>query len=322
MKKKQLLALSLAALLALSACGKDKSADSEAGTEEAAPAVVQLKEGVLALVNDKEIKREDYNNALEVQAKLYAFQMGIGESITNQLVNQEILKADLDKNKVTISDEEKTAAVDEYKAYFGDETAYENFLKSAGLKKENFEKLIKDDVIYAKHKEWYQMNHVPSDETIQSYYEANKDNLATVNADHILVATEEEAKAVKARLDAGEDFAKLAAEVSTDSSNAANGGSLGDFGRHAMVEEFDKAVFSMEVGQISQPIKTEYGWHIIKLNAKQDKLEDVKETIISSLIDEEYNAYVDQLVASAVIQIDGQPLPQETPELEMEVETE
>lgn len=322
MKKKQLLALSLAALMALSACGKDKAADSEGSTEEGAPAVVQLKEGVVAKVNDIEIKREDYDNALEVQAKLYAFQMGIGESITNQLVNQEILKADLDKNKVTISEEEKTAAVEEYKAYFGDDAAYEDFLKNAGLKKDSFEKLIKDDVIYAKHKEWYKMNHTPSDESIQSFFDANKDNLLTVNASHILVATEEEAKAVKARLDAGEDFAAIAAEVSTDSSNAANGGSLGDFGRNAMVAEFDQAVFAMEVGQISDPVKSEYGWHIIKLNAKNDKLEDVKDAIIASLIDEDYTVYVDQLVSSADIQIDGQPLDQATPELEMEVETE
>lgn len=310
MKKQQLLALSLAALMTLSACGGDKAGKTETSTEEGGQATVQLAEGVLAKVNDVEIKREDYDKALEVQAKLYAYQMGIGQSVTDQLVNQEILKEDLAKNKVTISEEERTAVLDQYKLYFGDEAAYEGFLKDAGLSKESFEKLIKDDIIYSKHKEWYKMNHTPSDEDLQAYFDANKETLVTVNASHILVETEEEAKEVKARLDKGEDFATIAAEVSKDQSNASNGGNLGDFGQGAMVKEFNDTVFAMEVGQISEPVKTEFGWHIIKLNSKKESVEDLKNDIIAVLTDQEYTAYVDQLVASANIQIDGQPLPE------------
>lgn len=90
------------------------------------------------------------------------------------------------------------------------------------------------------------------------------------NASHILVETEEEAKALIERLNAGEDFAELAKEKSTGPSGP-NGGSLGWFGPGQMVKPFEDAVLAMEVGAISAPVKTQFGWHVIKLNDKRAK---------------------------------------------------
>jgi len=89
-----------------------------------------------------------------------------------------------------------------------------------------------------------------------------------VLASHILVETEEEAQVVITRLEAGEDFTAVAIEVSTDTSSGANGGDLGWFGRGQMVPEFEEAAFNLEIGEISDPIQSDFGWHII---LKQDQ---------------------------------------------------
>jgi parvulin-like peptidyl-prolyl isomerase len=84
-------------------------------------------------------------------------------------------------------------------------------------------------------------------------------------ARHILVADEAAAKAVIQRLAAGEDFAKIAAEVSTDTGSKTQGGDLGWFGRGTMSAPFEESAFSLETGKISQPIQSEFGWHVIQV---------------------------------------------------------
>jgi parvulin-like peptidyl-prolyl isomerase len=89
-------------------------------------------------------------------------------------------------------------------------------------------------------------------------------------ARHILVETEEEAQAIYERLQDGEDFASLAREVSKDTGSGANGGDLGWFGRGAMVAEFETVAFELEVGEISEPVQSEFGYHIIQVLGHQD----------------------------------------------------
>ncbi len=90
-----------------------------------------------------------------------------------------------------------------------------------------------------------------------------------IHARHVLVATEDEAKAVLKRLQGGEDFAKVAAEASKDP--AGEGGDLGWFTKDRMVPEFAEAAFKLEPGQLSEPVKTQFGWHIIQVEGKRMK---------------------------------------------------
>jgi peptidyl-prolyl cis-trans isomerase C len=106
-------------------------------------------------------------------------------------------------------------------------------------------------------------------------------------ARHILVPTEDEAKAVEARLAKGEDFAKVAADVSKDPGSAKEGGDLGYFTKDRMVPEFAEAAFKLEPGKVSDPVKSQFGWHVIKLEDKRQRpapdLDSVKDQIAQYL---------------------------------------
>lgn len=123
----------------------------------------------------------------------------------------------------------------------------------------------------------------PSNAELQAYFEAHKEQYATpeVKARHILISVEQDAPeekvaeakkkidGIKKQLDSGADFAELAKQYSDDKSNAPNGGDLGFFGRGRMVKEFEEAAFSLEPGQISAPVRTRFGFHLIKVEDKR-----------------------------------------------------
>lgn len=102
-------------------------------------------------------------------------------------------------------------------------------------------------------------------------------------ARHILVETEDEAKAIATRVKGGEDFAKVAGEVSKDPGSGKEGGDLGWFTKDRMVPEFSEAAFKLKPGEISDPVKSQFGWHVIKLEETRVKplptFEEVKEQV-------------------------------------------
>ena len=113
-----------------------------------------------------------------------------------------------------------------------------------------------------------------TEEEVRKYYDDNIDRFQqgeSVNADHILVDSKEKALDILAKIESGEvSFADAAKEYSTCPSGQ-RGGNLGDFGRGQMVPEFDKAVFELEVGEITKtPVATQFGYHLIKLNSKSE----------------------------------------------------
>ena len=111
-----------------------------------------------------------------------------------------------------------------------------------------------------------------TDKEVEEYYEQNKAQFISeesVNASHILVETEEKALEILADIKAGKMTFEDAARAHSSCPSSQNGGNLGDFGRGQMVPEFDVAVFAMEVGAVSEPVKTQFGYHLIKLNSKK-----------------------------------------------------
>ncbi|MGV6839962.1 MAG: peptidylprolyl isomerase [Planktomarina sp.] len=126
-----------------------------------------------------------------------------------------------------------------------------------------------------------------TDEAIAAAYSAQYESGAgemEYNASHILVPTEDEAKALVTALEGGADFAELAAEKSTGPSGP-NGGQLGWFGKGRMVPEFENAVVSMDVGAISAPVQTQFGWHVIKLNDSRSMMPPPLDTVRASIVE-------------------------------------
>ncbi len=141
-------------------------------------------------------------------------------------------------------------------------------------------------------------------EEVKATYEKDKAKYVSseeVQASHILVDTEEEAKKIKEQLDKGADFATLAKEKSKCPS-APRGGDLGSFGKGRMVPEFEKVAFGLKVGEISAPVKTQFGWHIIKVTgtkpAKTKEFDEVKAEIEQKLLQEKQKKAYDDLMAS------------------------
>ena len=136
-----------------------------------------------------------------------------------------------------------------------------------------------------------------TDEDIKKFYEDNKDKMLNpemVNASHILVDSEEKAKELLEEINSGKITFEEAAKANSTCPSSQNGGNLGQFGKGQMVPEFDTAVFSMEVGEISGPVKTQFGYHLIKLNSKTEAteipFEEVKDSIAIQLTTEKQQA--------------------------------
>ncbi|MBR0758569.1 peptidylprolyl isomerase [Bradyrhizobium jicamae] len=147
-----------------------------------------------------------------------------------------------------------------------------------------------------------------TDEAMKKVYEDAAKQITgeqEVRARHILVETEDEAKAVKAELDKGADFAELAKKKSKDP-GAADGGDLGFFTKEQMVPEFSAVAFSLEPGKISDPVKSQFGWHVIKVEEKRNRaappFEQVKAQIETYVTRKAQADYVAKLREAAKVE--------------------
>ncbi|CAM3649897.1 peptidylprolyl isomerase [Mesobacillus zeae] len=182
-----------------------------------------------------------------------------GEQALQELVYQKVLS-----KKYKVTDKELDKKVEELKAELG--SNYELVLQQNQIKNDKeLKKVLKDQVLMEK----AALKDVKvSEAEVKKSYDEYKPE---IKASHILVEDEKTAKDMKAKLDSGSKFEDLAKENSKDPGSAQNGGDLGYFGSGKMVPEFEKAAYGLKVGEISKPVKTEMGWHIIKVTDKKEK---------------------------------------------------
>jgi peptidyl-prolyl cis-trans isomerase C len=192
----------------------------------------------------------------------------------------------------------------------------EQLIQQTALSQSQEDKLTaRDDVMIANQRRTYisgaalqaVVAEAVTDATIQAAYDAKYKGSAPLieyHASHILVATEEQAKDLKAQLDGGADFAGLAKANSTDGS-AAGGGDLGWFGPGMMVKPFEDAVIALQPGQVSAPVQTQFGWHLILLaetrNAAAPPLADVSADLSAELQRQAIEAHVTAITEAATV---------------------
>lgn len=132
------------------------------------------------------------------------------------------------------------------------------------------------------------------------------------HASHILVDSEDKAKELKAKIDAGEDFAELAKANSSDTGSAVNGGDLGWFGLGMMVKPFEEAVVALKPGEVSAPVKSDFGWHVIKLAetrvAAKPALDAVRQELESAIQQKVIEEHITKVTGEAKIEKPGEGL--------------
>ncbi len=292
-------------------------------------------EKVVARVGKKEIKQADVNKIVDGQVAQYgdrvpaAFQAQMRAEmqprVLEMLIAQRVLRDEVARREIVLSDDLITERIEEIKKSLPSEMTLEKALAQRGMSmrelldniKEGmqFEKLI-DAELEGKLVE-------PTEADAQAFYDEKKaENFTTeekVQASHILItpetkddagwtAAQEKIEALAQDLKDGGDFAELALANSSCPSKE-RGGDLGAFPRGQMVPEFDAAAFSQEVGVVGDPVKTQFGFHLIKVTDKtvagEVPFEEVKEDILKSLVNAEKakaaEAIIDGLKAKADI---------------------
>lgn len=216
--------------------------------------------------------------------------------IVLELVDQEV-----ERRELSISAYNRQLAEEEVKAGFAqDPTMYTNFDEAYR------DELIERTATVNRLQEALAEVTI-SEETIEEYYAEHEAEFAQTCVSHILVATAEEATAIKARLDAGEEFGAIASAESTDPGSGQAGGALGCHPSGTFVPEFEAAMAALDVDQVSEPVQTQFGSHLIKVTDRQAQpISEVRSQIRQALLEDSqlaFNELVDELLADADITV-------------------
>lgn len=199
-----------------------------------------------------------------------------GASVLTQLVQEKVL----DK-KYKVSDKEIDNKLKEYKTQLGDQYT--------ALEKQYGKDYLKEQVKYELLTQKAAKDNIKvTDDEIKEYWEGLK---GQIRASHILVADKKTAEEIEKKLKKGEKFDALAKEYSTDTGSATNGGELGWISKdnEQLDATFRKAAFKLKTNEVSDPVKTQFGYHIIKKTEERGKYEDMKKELKSEVLEQKLN---------------------------------
>jgi foldase protein PrsA len=253
---------------------------------------------VIAKVNDEYILKTDYDrqvaqvkSALEANGQDFSTVEGkkvlkdVKEKVLEAMISDKLILQQAKKDNVALQEGEFEQAISDLEQYHGGKDALETYLKQQGFDRESFETLVQEQLIMNHFKEKLTSHIKVTDEEVKKYYDDNKAMFELpapeIRASHILVDTENEAKRLLAEIKNGADFDELAKEHSKDPGSKELGGDLGYFAKGKMVPEFERAAFALKPGEISDVVKSEHGYHIIKVTGERTSVsyDDAKDYI-------------------------------------------
>ncbi len=300
----------------------------------------------VALVNDIPVRQDEvdaYVNFLMVQSSEAGEEISEEElkeievNIIDSLIVLKILDGYAEKNNIITSKEELDTQMQAIIDSYENESKFEDDLKRMNIDREFLEYEIRNQILRNKIYAEVTSGVIVTEEQAEQYYEENKDGLFTiperVRVSHILSAfpwttddsieeneqdrdkTREKIEFVNQQLENGAEFGDMAREYSDDTSTSADGGDLGFITRGQMEEDFEKAAFALEAGEVSDIIGTSYGYHILKVFDRQEETvqeyEEIKEDISTYLSGtykaEKWEKFVIELIEDAEIEYLKEP---------------
>ncbi|MEH7009408.1 peptidylprolyl isomerase [Neobacillus niacini] len=251
------------------------------------------KDKAIAKINGDAISKDELYDEMVKQ---------YGAATVEQLIADKIVATEAKKQKVSVTDEDLNKEVDKLKESYGGEDVFNQVLESNNTSVDVLKEDLKN---YLTLRKLLEPQIEITDEELQTYFDENKDSFGEaeqVKASHILVEDEATAKEIKQKLTDGADFAELAKEYSTDEGSKENGGELGFFPRGTMVTEFEDVAFALPINEISDLVKSDYGYHIIKVEEKKEAKEAnfddskgvIKETLIEQKMGTEYSTWLEE----------------------------
>jgi foldase protein PrsA len=249
----------------------------------------------VATVNGTKITKGQLDAKLEQQS---------GKNALASIIQQDLIFQYAKEHNITATDKEVDDKLTEIESHFP-AGQFDSMLKSQGITMDDARTLVRQNILTTKAVD---QNITVTDAQINDYLKAQHLTLgqpSQVQARHILVKTKAQADAIEAQLKKGGDFATLAKQYSIDPGTKDKGGELGWFGPGQMVPAFQAAAFALKPGQISQPVQTPFGWHVIQVEAtkpltKDEAVDQIKKQQESLQI----QPFMNQLRTSAKIEIE------------------
>jgi parvulin-like peptidyl-prolyl isomerase len=296
------------AALTLAACGGDEERSAEDVPADA-----------IALMGDTEVPRAEFDALMERAERSYKAQdrpfpktgtpeyQDLKERAVAFLVQRYRFRAEAEELGVEVSDEDVTKELDEIKRenFAGDAKEFQAALKREGLTEEQARVEVRDRIIQERLYERVTEDVQVSDQDVRDHYDKNKEQFsqpASRTIRHILVKRKARADQLYRQLQDGADFAALARRFSTDRTSAKDGGRI-PITKGSTVPEFDKVAFELDTGEISRPVKTQFGWHVITAEtdvkeAKPTPFARVEKSIRQQLLSERKNEALQEWLKS------------------------